>query len=151
MTFSEFGRRPEENGDQGTDHGTAAPLFVIGDHVNGGLHGAQPSLTNLDDDGNLVPAVDFRAVYAERVARLAARPTTKAVLGKIVLGALAVQRRGPAAAVHRLGVRRRGLLARGPEGRVHGFGSGDQVRFDRARGASRSSRARRRRPTRACG
>ena len=45
MTFSEFGRRPEENGDGGTDHGTAAPLFVIGDHVKGGLHGAQPSLT----------------------------------------------------------------------------------------------------------
>ena len=64
MTFSEFGRRPEETGDGGTDHGTAAPLFVIGDHVNGGLHGAQPSLTALDDNDNLVPSVDFRSVYA---------------------------------------------------------------------------------------
>ncbi|MCU1465528.1 MAG: hypothetical protein JWM72_1456, partial [Actinomycetia bacterium] len=59
MTFSEFGRRPEENGDGGTDHGTAAPHFVIGDHVKGGLHGAQPSLVNLDNDGNFVPSVDF--------------------------------------------------------------------------------------------
>ena len=64
MTYSEFGRRPEENGDQGTDHGTAEPILVVGDHVKGGLHGAQPSLTALDDDGNLVPTVDFRAVYA---------------------------------------------------------------------------------------
>jgi len=64
MTFSEFGRRPEENGDRGTDHGTAAPLLVIGDHVKGGLHGAQPSLTRLDSAGNLLPAVDFRSVYA---------------------------------------------------------------------------------------
>jgi uncharacterized protein (DUF1501 family) len=64
MTWSEFGRRPEENGDVGTDHGTAAPLFVIGDHVKGGLHGAQPSLTDLDDDGNLKRQVDFRQVYA---------------------------------------------------------------------------------------
>ena len=64
MTFSEFGRRPEENGDGGTDHGTAAPHFVIGDNVNGGLHGAQPSLTHLDSDGNFIPNVDFREMYA---------------------------------------------------------------------------------------
>jgi uncharacterized protein (DUF1501 family) len=64
MTWSEFGRRPEENGDAGTDHGTASPLFVIGDHVRGGLHGTQPSLTSLDDNGNLIPHLDFRAVYA---------------------------------------------------------------------------------------
>jgi len=64
MTFSEFGRRPEENGDRGTDHGTAAPLLMIGDRVKGGLHGTQPSLTHLDSAGNLVPAVDFRTVYA---------------------------------------------------------------------------------------
>ncbi len=55
MTFSEFGRRPEENGDGGTDHGTAAPHFVIGDHVRGGLHGTQPSLTNLDRRRELHP------------------------------------------------------------------------------------------------
>ncbi len=55
MTFSEFGRRPEENGDGGTDHGTAAPHFVIGDHVKGGLHGAQPSLTKPRQQRELRP------------------------------------------------------------------------------------------------
>ncbi len=64
MTFSEFGRRPEDNDTSGTDHGTAAPHIVIGDQVNGGLYGAQPSLTNLDANGNLVNAVDFRQLYA---------------------------------------------------------------------------------------
>jgi uncharacterized protein (DUF1501 family) len=64
MTWSEFGRRPEENGDAGTDHGTASPLLVIGDHVRGGLHSTQPSLTDLDDNGNLKNHTDFRAVYA---------------------------------------------------------------------------------------
>ncbi|HEY3722659.1 MAG TPA: DUF1501 domain-containing protein [Acidimicrobiia bacterium] len=64
VTFSEFGRRPEDNDTSGTDHGTAAPHFVIGDQVNGGLYGAQPSLTNLDPNGNLVNAVDFRQLYA---------------------------------------------------------------------------------------
>ncbi len=64
MTFSEFGRRPEDNDTSGTDHGTAAVHFVMGDKVNGGLHGAQPSLTALDDNGNLVNGVDFRQLYA---------------------------------------------------------------------------------------
>ena len=42
MTFSEFGPAPRGRRGRGTDHGTAAPVFVIGDHVKGGLHGAQP-------------------------------------------------------------------------------------------------------------
>jgi uncharacterized protein (DUF1501 family) len=63
MTFSEFGRRPGQNASQGTDHGDAAPLFVIGDNVRGGLHGAQPSLTDLDSRGDLKVNVDFRSVY----------------------------------------------------------------------------------------
>ncbi|MFD0697845.1 DUF1501 domain-containing protein [Paenibacillus sp. GCM10027628] len=62
MVFSEFGRRLKENGSGGTDHGTAAPVFVIGDQVNGGLYGAFPSLTNLDN-GDLKYEVDFRSVY----------------------------------------------------------------------------------------
>lgn len=53
MTFSEFGRRVDVNGSGGTDHGTASPLFLVGDKVRGGLYGAQPSLTNLDTHGNL--------------------------------------------------------------------------------------------------
>ena len=47
MTYSEFGRRAAENGSQGTDHGTAAPHFLIGGRVKGGMFGTQPSLTNL--------------------------------------------------------------------------------------------------------
>ena len=64
MTFSEFGRRVEEDGSAGTDHGTAAPLFVVGDAVAGGLYGEQPSLTLLDGNKNLIRTVDFREVYS---------------------------------------------------------------------------------------
>jgi uncharacterized protein (DUF1501 family) len=64
MTFSEFGRRPEDNDTNGTDHGTSSVAFVVGDRVNGGLHGGQPSLTNFDDWGNLRHTVDFRQLYA---------------------------------------------------------------------------------------
>ncbi|HEY3116123.1 MAG TPA: DUF1501 domain-containing protein, partial [Chloroflexota bacterium] len=64
MTWSEFGRRVQENGSQGTDHGTAAPLFVIGHQVQGGLYGEYPSLTQLDGNKNLKYTVDFRSVYA---------------------------------------------------------------------------------------
>jgi uncharacterized protein (DUF1501 family) len=63
MTFSEFGRRAADNG-SGTDHGTSAPLLVIGDRVRGGLHGRYPSLTELDERGDLEVTVDFRSVYA---------------------------------------------------------------------------------------
>lgn len=63
MVFSEFGRRVHENGSGGTDHGTAAPLFLMGKHVKPGLHGATPSLTDLDD-GDLKYTVDFRRVYS---------------------------------------------------------------------------------------
>ncbi|TMF22559.1 MAG: DUF1501 domain-containing protein [Chloroflexi bacterium] len=64
-TWSEFGRRPKENASGGTDHGAAAPLLLIGDPVNGGLYGAEPSLTSLDNTGNLKYSVDFRSVYQE--------------------------------------------------------------------------------------
>ena len=66
MTFSEFGRRPNQNASDGSDHGRAAPLFVIGNPVVGGLYGQYPSLeaTALDSAGNLQSNVDFRAVYA---------------------------------------------------------------------------------------
>ena len=64
LTVSEFGRRVEENGAQGTDHGTAAPWFVIGNGVQGGLHGAPPPLDSLDDYGNLLVQTDYRSVYA---------------------------------------------------------------------------------------
>src|SRR5205085_6621214 len=64
-TWSEFGRRPKENASAGTDHGTAAPVFLIGDSVKGGLVGSMPSLSKLDASGNLGYDVDFRSVYQE--------------------------------------------------------------------------------------
>jgi uncharacterized protein (DUF1501 family) len=64
MTFSEFGRRPQENASGGTDHGTSEPMFVIGNQVQGGLIGEHPSLTSLDDNRNLKFNIDFRSVYA---------------------------------------------------------------------------------------
>ena len=64
MTWSEFGRRVEENGSLGTDHGTAAPMFVLGNPVNRGIFGEPPSLSSLDNTGNLKYTTDFRSVYA---------------------------------------------------------------------------------------
>jgi uncharacterized protein (DUF1501 family) len=64
MTFSEFGRRARENGSGGTDHGTAAPMFVIGNQVRGGLYGTYPSLGDLDANGDLKFSADFRSIYA---------------------------------------------------------------------------------------
>jgi uncharacterized protein (DUF1501 family) len=64
MTFSEFGRRVKQNGSNGTDHGTAEPMFVIGNKVQGGLYGSYPSLSDLDNNGDLEFNADFRSVYA---------------------------------------------------------------------------------------
>ncbi len=65
MTFSEFGRRVAENANGGTDHGAAAPMFVVGDRVKAGLLGRYPSLASADlFQGDLKFNVDFRCVYA---------------------------------------------------------------------------------------
>jgi uncharacterized protein (DUF1501 family) len=64
MTWSEFGRRPNENASKGTDHGTGSPLFVIGNPVHGGIYGQQPALNDLDSAGNLKFNVDFRSIYS---------------------------------------------------------------------------------------
>lgn len=63
MAFSEFGRRVRENASRGTDHGAAAPVFVAGCGVAGGLIGDHPSMTDLED-GDVKYQVDFRRVYA---------------------------------------------------------------------------------------
>ena len=63
MTFSEFGRTLSENGRHGTGHGAAAPVFMAGGRLKGGLVGVHPSLTDLDNDAPK-PHTDFRAVYA---------------------------------------------------------------------------------------
>ncbi|MBX2819580.1 MAG: DUF1501 domain-containing protein [Rhodothermaceae bacterium] len=63
MTFSEFGRRVGENGSNGTEHGTSAPLFLFGPRVHGGVYGSIPNLTDLDRFGNLKLQYNFRNVY----------------------------------------------------------------------------------------
>jgi uncharacterized protein (DUF1501 family) len=63
MVYSEFGRRVMSNAGLGTDHGTAAPVFLIGNTVKGGLYGEQSSLSALDVNGNLEVTTDFRDVY----------------------------------------------------------------------------------------
>ncbi len=64
MTYSEFGRRVTENASEGTDHGTAAPVFILGGRVNGGFYGTQPSLAPADlDQGDMKYALDFRVLY----------------------------------------------------------------------------------------
>ncbi len=62
MTVSEFGRTPRANSSGGTDHGTAAPMLIIGPSVNGGVYGSQPSLTALDRYGRMRADIDFRSV-----------------------------------------------------------------------------------------
>jgi uncharacterized protein (DUF1501 family) len=80
LTFSEFGRRIEENGSRGTDHGEASPLFLIGGGVKGGLYGAAPNLaeTNM---GNLRYGIDFRSVYATVLERWLGRPSVALLNG----------------------------------------------------------------------
>lgn len=64
FTFSEFGRRVHENYSGGTDHGLGQPMFLFGPMLNPGVHGTMPSLTDLDENGNLKVNMDFRRVYA---------------------------------------------------------------------------------------
>ncbi|HEX9303615.1 MAG TPA: DUF1501 domain-containing protein [Thermoanaerobaculia bacterium] len=63
MTWSEFGRRVQDNGSNGTDHGTAAAHFVVGNAVEPGTYGGPPNLSSLDSNGNRTIENDFRAYY----------------------------------------------------------------------------------------
>ncbi len=80
MTFSEFGRRPAENQSRGTDHGTAAPLFVMGSRAKGGLHGTAPLLSGLAPNQDLTFSTDFRRIYATVLDKWLATPS-RAILG----------------------------------------------------------------------
>jgi uncharacterized protein (DUF1501 family) len=80
MTFSEFGRRPYENGSQGTDHGAAAPMLLVGGKVNAGVVGKHPSLTD-HTMGNLKHHTDFRQVYTAVLDKWLGVPS-KEVLGE---------------------------------------------------------------------
>ncbi len=64
LTISEFGRRVAENGSEGTDHGSAAPMFAIGQNLLGGFTGDNPNLSDLDDNFDIKHKYDFRQVYA---------------------------------------------------------------------------------------
>jgi uncharacterized protein (DUF1501 family) len=80
LVFSEFGRRLAENASGGTDHGTAAPVFLLGAGVRPGLHGPCPDLRDLDAAGDPKHATDFRQVYATLLDRWLGCPSA-AVLG----------------------------------------------------------------------
>lgn len=69
LTYAEFGRRPKENQNSGTDHGTANVHFALGGRVKGGMYGAAPDLAQLSADGNPAYALDFHAVYATVLER----------------------------------------------------------------------------------
>jgi len=91
MAYSEFGRRVKANASQGTDHGTAGPVFVAGapgGPVKGGFYGDEPSLTDLDN-GDLKYTTDFRDIYYEVLARtVGTDPTPSVGTGRKALGFL---------------------------------------------------------------
>ena len=80
LVYSEFGRRVKANASDGTDHGTAGPVFVAGPKVRGGFYGEQPSLTALDA-GDLFVTTDFRDVYATLLEGVLTTPADR-ILGQ---------------------------------------------------------------------
>jgi len=83
MVFSEFGRRVKQNASGGTDHGTAAPMFLIGTNVKPGVVGRHPSLTDLDQ-GDLKHSIDFRSVYASVLEDWLKAPSEKVLRGRFM-------------------------------------------------------------------
>jgi uncharacterized protein (DUF1501 family) len=81
MVFSEFGRRVKQNASGGTDHGTAAPMFLVGPAVKPGVFANHPSLIDLDQ-GDLKYAIDFRSVYASVLEDWLKAPSEKILRGK---------------------------------------------------------------------
>jgi hypothetical protein len=79
MTYSEFGRTIASNGSLGTDHGTAAPLFVFGNKVDSEILGSNPVIpSNVDWQDNLASEFDFRQVYSSIMNQwLTVNPTTE--------------------------------------------------------------------------
>jgi uncharacterized protein (DUF1501 family) len=80
MTFSEFGRRTEENGSRGTDHGEGSPLFLIGGGTIGGIYGQAPDLSAANM-GNVRFTTDFRGIYATVLERWLGRPSAPVLNG----------------------------------------------------------------------
>jgi uncharacterized protein (DUF1501 family) len=69
VTFSEFGRTLAENGRRGTDHGSAAPMFLVGGKLKGGMIGPHPDLAQREGAGGVMHHTDFRRVYATLLDR----------------------------------------------------------------------------------
>ena len=85
VIFSEFGRRVKDNG-KGTDHGTAAPIFIVGGNNKGNIIGNNPNLSDLDN-GDLRYAIDFRSVYASVLKeKLHYNPSAIGIKNNIVSG-----------------------------------------------------------------
>jgi uncharacterized protein (DUF1501 family) len=81
LVFSEFGRRVKENASRGTDHGAAAPVFVVGSKVRPGVLGKHPDLSDLDD-GDLKHHTDFRSIYAALLQNWLAWPIEPGLAGE---------------------------------------------------------------------
>jgi len=81
VTYSEFGRTLSENGRHGTGHGAAAPMFLAGGMLKGGLVGVHPSLSDLDADAPK-PHTDFRSVYATVLERWVGVPSASILGGR---------------------------------------------------------------------
>jgi uncharacterized protein (DUF1501 family) len=80
MTFSEFGRTVAENNSQGTDHGLAGPMFLVGGGVKPGVHGHHPSYEHFNPQGHFIPTHDYRAVYATILEKWLGAPSAR-ILG----------------------------------------------------------------------
>lgn len=80
LIYSEFGRRVAANASAGTDHGTSGPVFVIGDRIQGGFYGEQPSLKNLYK-GDLAVTTDFRDIYATLLEDVLKAPAAQILNG----------------------------------------------------------------------
>jgi uncharacterized protein (DUF1501 family) len=79
MVYSEFGRRVKANGTNGTDHGTAGPVFVMGQGINGGkFYGDEPSLSKLVN-GDLAVTTDFRDVYGSMLEDVLGTPVGQVI------------------------------------------------------------------------
>lgn len=90
--WSEFGRRAEENGSRGTDHGAAGASFLIGTQTTGRMVGEFPGLGTLDEDGNLRATSDFRALYASLCEQWLGVDAAQVLPGAARLGRYAVVR-----------------------------------------------------------
>jgi uncharacterized protein (DUF1501 family) len=80
MVFSEFGRRAAENESEGTDHGAAGPVLLLGGAIRGGVHGKKPDLERLDQ-GDVAVSTDFRSIYSSLLLNVLGVPPSVVLPG----------------------------------------------------------------------